>query len=151
MPGNGTVAEPGFVAQHRDDEDAAVAGRPLQLAVATRAQDVGLVHDAALAHRDRDEIAVPDRHGIDALHRGEGLRRKLILGDEVHALAVAAIDGAEHAVAETGRVRDDRLEHGLRVAGRSAHDAEHVGRGRLLLLQSLDLGLELGLRAVRHG
>jgi hypothetical protein len=55
-------------------------------------------------------------------------------------IALAQIKRAEFRLADSGRVREHGLKHGLQVAGRTGNDLEHLG-GRSLLLQRLGKSL----------
>ena len=53
--------------------------------------------------------------------------------DVAKCVAIAQAQGAELGVAEPCCVRQQGLEHGLELAGRTGDDAQHLGRGGLLL------------------
>src|SRR6516165_6173500 len=57
-------------------------------------------------------------------------------GSELKRLPIAQVHIAEVSLADTGSVGEDRLEHGLQLAGRAADDLQHF-RGCRLLLQRL--------------
>jgi hypothetical protein len=64
--------------------------------------------------------------------------------DRAKRLAFAQHQGAMGHPAELVRLRQDRIEDGLKVAGRGIDDLQHIG-GRSLLLQGLvSLGFALG-------
>src|SRR5262249_10359727 len=54
-------------------------------------------------------------------------------GSELKRLPIAQVHIAEVSLADTGSVGEDRLEHGLQLAGRAADDLEHVVSGGLWL------------------
>ena len=81
-------ADRDIVAQHRHDQNAAIARGALQFAVAAGDQHIRLVHDAALADRDRDQVWACERRWIGFAHRRHRFRRELIVGDQMDLLAV---------------------------------------------------------------
>ena len=59
--------------------------------------------------------------------------RSVVEGDQAEELAVAQIEVTEAGGAETHRIRQHGVEHRLKLAWRTGDDAQHLGRGGLLL------------------
>ena len=69
--------------------------------------------------------------------------------DQVDLIAVAAIDGAQHALAEPRCVPDDPVEHRRKIGRRVGDEAQDLGcRGLALsgLLEFEGKSFDLGLR-----
>ena len=60
-------------------------------------------------------------------------RRYVVECDVAKCVSIVQAQGAELGVAEPCCVRQHGLEHGLELAGRTGDDAQHLGRGGLLL------------------
>ncbi len=120
-------ADRDLVAQHRHDQDAAIARCLLQFAVAAGDQHIRLMHDAPLADRHRDQILAGERRRIGLAHRRHRCRRKLIMRDQMDVIPVPAIDGAQHALAEPRCVPDDPVEHRRKIGRRVGDQAQDLG------------------------
>ncbi len=64
---------------------------------------------------------------------GDEGRRGVVEGDQAEEFAVAQIEVTEAGGAETHRISQHGVEHRLKLAWRTGDDAQHLGRGGLLL------------------
>ncbi len=121
------------ISEHRHREDASPASGE---------RDFPWIHRVSEHVLDLRHCASEDRpsRGVVGLRRSrihlpqyrEHLWRVIVVGDEVHQLAVEPVRRAHACAAQAHRAGDDRVENRLHVGRRARDDAQDLARRRLL-------------------
>ena len=127
-------AEHLIAAQHRHGDRAAPAARLREPARIARIGEYVLhLHDRPRGDRARGGAALIQRPRV-VLHQQFHQRgRQVVLGDEMHPLAVMAEQTDEHGVAKARGVTCNGIEHRLRISLRLRDHLQHFRRRGLLL------------------